>query len=684
MSLYFSGKRASQKDSKASHGPILELAALILMVVLIALIYSNTVSAPFILDDLPTIQDSPTIQITDLSLKSLFRAATEHYYSNRPVPCLTLALNYYFGQQNPFGYHLFNITIHILSAIVLYYLIKGTLQIYSRSSVSRDPKKYTESSSTVSDTQMHSGIFLISIFSTLIWAVHPANTQTVNYIVQRMTSLAALFYILSLLLYIRARCSAGLKDKLFFYSGFGLSAILALASKENAATLPLVLFLYEWIFFNSVSSKWLKQKLPLLAVLVVLIGIVGIFFFDGRPFEKIMAKYANRDFSMGERGLTEFRVIVYYLTLLLFPHPNRLNIDYNFPISHSLTDPITTLFSLLVLAGLFACSIICLKKMPLYAFCILWWFTNLIIESSIIGLEIIFEHRMYLPSMFIMIIPVSLLVRFLKPKKMAVLVMVFILAICSVWTYQRNGIWADDETLWMDAVSKSPQKARPNNNLGYALSNKGRYDAAIEYYQKALVLNPSFTDAYINLGAAFFEKKDFRQAIAALKKALTLKPDSVKAHINLGTIFMQMGVRADAITHFSEALNLNSSLPGVHNNLGFLLASQGDTAEAFNHYKQALEIKPDYDRAHNNLASLLLRSGQFSEAIAHYKKALLLNPKAAKAHNNLGVAHMFNQQPDQAIKHFQIAIELDPDYSKAKENLQRAMSDLSKRNISDP
>ncbi|MGA7144630.1 MAG: hypothetical protein WBY47_09030, partial [Desulfobacterales bacterium] len=233
---------------------------------------------------------------------------------------------------------------------------------------------------------------------------------------QRMNGMAAMFYILSLLFYIKARLSNPKGKKTALFLACILSGMLSLGSKEIAATLPFFIFLYEWYFFQDVNLNWLKRNSIYFLCLLFIIGFAALFFLGGHPIKSILSAYSHRDFTLWQRVLTEFRVVIYYIGLILFPYPMHLNLLHDFSISHSFLDPITTLFSFVAIAGLLATAIRLAKKERLISFCILWFLGNLFIESSVIGLEIIYEHRLYLPSMFFILIFVSLIYRFGSSK----------------------------------------------------------------------------------------------------------------------------------------------------------------------------------------------------------------------------------------------------------------------------
>ncbi len=343
--------------------------------------YSNTFHVPFHFDDRPNITDNPNVQIRVFSWENVERLIKNTYKESiRVFSYFTLALNYYFGGFNVFGYHLVNFFIHIGSGIFLYWFLLLTFNLPSLK------EKYGPIS------------YKVALFSSLIFISHPIQTQSVTYIVQRMASMAGMFYLLAFVLYIKGRLSAGW-PRIFYLVGAVLGYLLGVFSKENVAILPLFIVLYEFYFFQTfdLSPRGKKILLGLVAGLFVL-GAFGLIIWGKRYINVILEGYQYRNFTMSERVLTQFRIVLYYITLLIYPHPSRLNLDYDFSISRTIFDPFTTLISILIVAGLIGYSIWAAKKRPVLSFCILWYFGNLAIESSIFPLEMAYEHRLYLPA----------------------------------------------------------------------------------------------------------------------------------------------------------------------------------------------------------------------------------------------------------------------------------------------
>ncbi|MDX2499974.1 MAG: tetratricopeptide repeat protein [Deltaproteobacteria bacterium] len=571
-----------RRPGKDLLGFTLKASLTALTIFLVFLIYSSSLDGPFLFDDGSNIKNNSAIRLTRLSWSGLKDAATNSPLSNRPLAYISFALNYYFHSYRTVGYHTVNISIHMFTGLFLFLFLKTTLDLPLMRS-------------------RYGNRRWLPYIATLIWLVHPLQTQSVAYIVQRMNSMAAMFYILSMLSYVRARLEQSPAIKWSLAAVCLISGLMSLGTKQIAATLPVFILLYEWYFFQDLNAKWLKRRLPVLFGLAILCLGVSLIYLDGHPLEKILSRYEVRNFTLLQRVLTEFRVVILYLSLLLYPHPNRLNLDYDFPLSHSLIEPVTTLLALTAIVGLLGWSVRLAKKDRLISFCILWYFGNLVIESSIIGLEIVFEHRTYLPSMMIILMAATLVDRYLRSTFLKVAIICAITLVFSAWTYERNAIWSNAVALWSDTVKKSPQKVRPHNNLGNALKRQGKIEEAIEHFNRALQINPGYA----------------------------------KAHNNLGTALAKQGKTDEAIKHFGFALYIDPNYAAAHSNIGVALASRDEFEKAIVHFKTALRLKPDYAKVHSNLGAALVHQGKLHEALAHFQTALRIKPDDIQTYKNL-------------------------------------------------
>ena len=593
-----------------------EVLFFLLLSTIVLLIYSNTFKAPFVFDDNMNIQNNTSIRLGKLTTENIVTAVSESHLRSRPIANISFALNYYFHQYNVTGYHVVNVLIHVTTGIFLYFFVKTTLHL---------PLLHFKDTTAT----------WIASFTVLLWLVHPLHTQSVTYIVQRMNSLASMFYVLSMLLYTRGRLTSDKRRRWLLFTGCILAGILAIGSKEIALTIPLFLLLYEWYFFQDLSFVWFKKYLISFAGVMVFLALSALMYMGTETLHNILVVPGDFDFTLTERVLTEFRVVIVYLKLLLFPHPSQLNIDYDFPLSRSLFDPISTLFALGTIIGMFGLALYISKKDRLLSFCVLWFFGNLVIESSVIMLDILFEHRTYLPSMLLSLLVVTLVVRYTKLPWLRVVVLCAVALVYAVWTYERNSLWANEIALWSDCVVKSPHKARPHTNLGYALMSQGNLKEAIHHYTEALRIAPSYVIAHNNLGDALARQGKVAEAVYHYTEALRLNPHYAEAHNNLGNALMDEGKAEEAVRHYTEALRLNPNAALFHNNLGSALAHQGKVEEAVRHYTEALRLNPNAAQVYNNLGNLLVRQGKVEEAVRYYTEALRLNPNYALARQNL-------------------------------------------------
>ncbi|MHC4157873.1 MAG: tetratricopeptide repeat protein [Planctomycetota bacterium] len=669
---------------------------LLVIIILGFCLYSNTLKVPFVFDDTVNIEENSYLYLTKLDLKDIIAAGFSGPNPNRPIANISFALNYYFHRHNTAGYHITNTIIHILTAIFLYLFVKNTLKT--------PPLRYR-----------YPRYSLIAFFAAAIWLVHPIQTQSVTYIVQRMTSLAAMFYILSLLFYVKGRLCLQQQRMVWpWFAGCVLSAVLAFGCKETAATLPVFIFLYEWYFFQDLNRTWLKRNIPYLTGVFFVFGLIGLWYLGSSPLEKILSGYKIKDFTLTERLLSCPRVMVFYIGLLVYPSPGRFNLDHDFAASQSLVSPLTTLPSAVVFIALIGLGIYIAKKERLLSFCIFWFFGNLVIESTVIALQLVFEHRLYLPSMFVSAAIAVLAWRLIKPYRIKAVVFCIVTIILCVWTYERNSLWRDPLSLWQDCVNKSPNKARARNGLGRALLSEGKVDEAAAEFRKALAIKPDYFKAHNNLGLALSEAGKTDEAIASFNEALAIKYDYYKAYNNLGLALGQAGKLEEAIVSFNEALKCQPNSADVYNNIGSILRTQGKREEAERYYRKALSINPDHIAAYGNLyavlkeagrpeeqieylrkllknrpsdftgrynlANLLVEEGRLDEAIQEYEAAIRINPNHAEAYNNLGNVLAEQGRRKQAIDAYRRALKLEPDYVSAHYNLAMTLAEQGKVN----
>jgi tetratricopeptide (TPR) repeat protein len=585
--------------------------------VLAVLVYAQTLDGPFVFDDEPNITANRHIRISALAAPELCAAAFQSPLPNRPLANASFAINYLWGGYNPLGYRLINLLIHIGNGFLIYGLARAMLSAPALAAVGQAGR---------------AGACLAAA----LWLLHPLHTQSVAYIVQRMTAMAAFFYLLAMLGYARGRLAVSPRAKAAWFSACLGSGLLALATKEIAATLPVFIFLYEWFFFQKAEMKWLRGKLPVLAAAGAAVTGIGLIYLGGpQALERVLEPYAAGGLTAGQRVLTQARVVVFYISLLLWPNPGRLNLDHDFPVSRTLFDPATTALALIFLLVLLSAAVLTARRHALGSYAVLWFLGNLVIESSIIRLELVFEHRTYLPSVLPAIALAVLAAHKVPWKKAAAALGIAVAFLWAGWTYQRNHVWTDDTRLWEDCLRKSPEKARPYSNLGSALVQKGRFEEALPHFEKAIQIRRDYGDALYNMGYALLRLDRIDEGIGYLEKTLDIEPGNYMAHNNLGVACMMKKEYPRAVLHFEEALRLKPEQEATHSNLGVALRNQGRFEDAESHFRAAIRINPAYAEAYNNLGVTLREMGRLAEAAGSFRQALRLQPDYVTARRNL-------------------------------------------------
>jgi len=694
--------------------------AVVLIALFGALIYCNIYRAPFVFDDLQQIEEN--VKIRDLS-RCL---SPRQFFSPRPLVELTFALNYKLGGLNVFGYHVVNVLIHIINGFLVYFLaltvFKQLLNLPAqRFGHSNSPKSAVQGSqpavfqSTIDNQQ--STIFFMSLFTALIFVAHPIQTQAVTYTAQRYTSMAAMFYFLSVFCYVKVRvlqqgtgsreqserCGEERIDESRIGSveltsvregnwafSFRLSAlyllcvlcgVLAFFSKQNTASLPAAILLAEYLLFDRTWEGW-KRKLLWFAPVFVLMGIFILYvsgvFREGIQFGSLLEDVSavlrapETDVGRWVYFCTQLNVIVIYMCLLVLPIGQ--NLDYMYPFKIGFFDGYTPV-AFLFLIAIVGVGIWQIKKRPAISFGIFWFFITLSVESSIFPIkDALFEHRLYLPMFGFAIIVAYIVFRLLPIRGYwPVAISVLIVVSLGTATYLRNQIWDDTISFWSDSVAKNRDNYRAHINLGYAFRQKGRLADAVAQYVEALRIVPNFATAHSNLGVALAQQGNLKDAFSHFSEALRIKPGDSEILTNYGQALMQQGNIKEAISYFSRALKIRPDNSKAHNNLGIALAQQGNLKDAMVHFSEAVRIEPHNAKIHRNLGQAFMLQGNLPKAAYYYSKAVHMNPGYAEAHCKLGVILVRQGDVDGGIEHFSKALKIKPGMNEARQGMNRAL-----------
>jgi protein O-mannosyl-transferase len=582
------------RSSKKSNALRSNFFLLLLFIFLIFVGYHNSFQASWQLDDTPNILKNHRIQLKHFSLPDLWKTAFAQPGSGgfyRPVACMSLAINWYFGQDNVFGYHIVNFMVHCVSAWLLFLTIRllfstpRLLGLYSSKQIQ-----------------------FIAVVAGLLWALNPVHVQAVTYIVQRMSSMAAMFSLFAIFFYLKARLSQVSNQKIAFLTGSVISYLLALFCKENAAMIILSLPVLEVCFFHSTLSRPVIYKIAGGIAIGCCILLIAWLLLGSELFDFILQGYNKRSFTLIERFLTEQRIVLYYLSQLFFPAPSRLSIEHDIILSTSLFSPWTTIAALTVNLLFMLLAVKFVKKQPLFSLSILFFFLNHLVESTIIPLELVFEHRNYLPSLFLFL-PVAQAVNFIlskvEDKKLltASIVggMAFLLAAEGYATYLRNQAWQTEKSLWLDAVAKAPNSSRPLAILAIKLA-----------------WGPNSNEIKL------------RKALELTKQTLSMRMHRIQMHA------AQLG-----------------NIAGIYNKLG-------EYHEADKYYEQALEIVPEDATNRYNFCINLIMSGNFIRAREEMKILLDKEFVHADYYNMLGFIDLWTGQPERALPFIRQALSSAP------------------------
>jgi tetratricopeptide (TPR) repeat protein len=671
----------------------------ILLIILLSLLaYSNTFESSFHFDDDPAIVKNPIIKdlryFAEPSSARDFRGNFEYKtFKRRYIGYLSFALNYRLHGLNVTGYHIVNLFIHICTSLLLYFFTMLTFKTpFLRSSKIREYKRG------------------IALFIALLFACHPLQTQAVTYIWQRITSLSTLFYLLSLVAYIKWRLlsqsaevraqTAEIKEKKTSFPAPGramlyllslASAVLAIKTKEIAFMLPVMLTLYEFIFFRGKIQKRVLYLVPfLVTMLIIPLTLISI----DKPVGELIGDIdetvkGHTPLSRGEYLLAEFRVLVTYLRLIFLPV--NQNLDYHYPRFYSFFN-IEVFLSFVFLSFILGLSVYLLFRYRetaphtrIISFGIIWFFVNLLLESSIIPLHnVIYEHRMYLPSVGIFLaLSIVIFMVIEKWKAYARLITVMLAVIITVLTgatYARNSVWKDELTLWQDVVNKSPNKVRGYNSLCVEYTSRNLLNKAIEQCLAAISYDPKYYMAYHNLGMAYHLLGSIDMAIKYYQIAIKLKTDVPETHDNLGNAYKSKGLIDKAIEEYQIALELEPRAVS-HNDLCSAYIYKGLYRMAIEQCLTAVNLNPSDYMAYHNLGNAYEIQGLTDMAIEQYLMSIKLNPDNPKAHHNLGVAYKHKGLLNKAIGQYLLAIKFEPDYASAYHNLGVAYESQGKTEL---
>jgi len=558
----------SQHSNAPSEQTTRIFAAVVVAVAALAA-YHNCFDVPFIFDDVPSIVQNPTIRRL-WPISTVFHPAqgTGFTVEGRPILNLSFALNYAVSGTAVWSYHLVNLGILIASALALLGIVRRTL--------ARIPGQANSLG--------------IAVAAALIWELHPLQTESVTYVVQRAESLMGLFYLFTLYAFIRGTEDAGDANRgraAAWRTASWAACLLGMATKEVTVTAPVIVFLYDRTFVaGSFRSAWQRRGSYYLALAATWALLFVLVIGAGNRAGTIGT---SAGVTSWQYALCQCRAIVHYLRLSFWPEP--LILDYGADFVRNVGDVIP--YAILDIA-LLAATAVALRRRPALGFLGAWFFLILAPTSSFVGgsRQMLAEHRMYLSLAALAVGCVYFLHAALGRRGLyAILPIVVALGFT---TLARNEVYRSPVTLFRDLVAKRPLNAWAEMDLGYYLQQAGRISEAVAHYHNSIYIDPKLSEAHFDLANALVLQRRLQEANAEYEISLRITPTNILGWYNLACSQSLLGLKEAAVANFGAALRLAPDYASAHYRLGIVLLQLGRTTEAAAEFNAVLKLRPGF------------------------------------------------------------------------------------------
>jgi protein O-mannosyl-transferase len=633
------------------------LAALILAVSVWA-VYGRTLPQPFIFDDRGSVLDNTSITRLrplwgDIDAPGPLNPSNP-ITGGRPLVNLSLAVNYRLGGLNPAGYHVFNVVVHLLSAILLWAVVGRTLRL------SFFGAKFAH----VADP--------LALLVALVWALHPLQTECVAYVTQRTELMMGMFFLATLYASLRYWAATSQGGRATWLIVATLACLLGMSCKEVMVTAPALVLLFERTFVAGSFRRAGQESWPLYVGLLLGWGLLLVLNIDG-------PRSGTAGFGHGVPALvwwfTEAKVLLMYLKLTFWPWP--LVIHYEMPRLNSLAEAWPWV---LPVAALGIATIGFVARRTAVGFLGAWLFV-ILSPTLVVPMtdEVAAERRMYLPLAAIAALVVvggyavaERAVRIFasntshtdagwRPLAITTGGALLAIAILGLMTARRVAIYDTPLTLWQDALLHQADDPIIHANLGAALNNADRPLEAIPHFQKAIRLKPDDDKLYYKLGLSLVRADRLPEAITQFEEALRTVPGSAIYHHVLGSALVNAGRPEEGIAHFREVLRIDPRSAETHQFLATALLNANRPQEAIVHFEQALQIGPESAALQRHLAFALAKSGQAQAAARRYEQSLRLAPDTPAERYFLAKTLAAAGQSQAAIAEYTAALRLAPE-----------------------
>src|SRR5437870_975953 len=545
---------------------------------------------------------------------------TTHLGHYIPLTWMTLGLDYLLWGMNPVGYHLTNLLLHAANAVVFFFVVRRLL---TRALPSPSEHGYA--------LAVSSGV------AALVFAIHPLRVESVAWVTERRDVLSGLFYLVAILLYLRA-CERGARGRGWYWLSVAVFGC-ALLSKSMVVNLPIVLLILDVYplrrlggavgWWSEPARRVYVEKIPF----VLLAAAASAVALMAQLSHNTMVSVVQLS-ALGRLALS-----VYGLSFYLWKTVAPVNLSplYELPPTVNPWAPPFLLSYGLVVA---ITALVLAFRRPLPGL-LAAWVAYVVVLLPVLGIfqsgpQIAADRYTYLASLgWAILVSAGVLSHWRRRPFLFTGLAACVLFGLGILTWNQVQGWRDSEKLWTHALATYPKSSIAENNLGNVRADQSKLAEAIEHYRQALDINPEHASAHYNLGNVLAQQGKLAEASDHYRQALRLKPDYADAHNNLGNVLAQQGKLAEASEQYQRALQIKPDDADAHNNLGNALAQQGKLAEATDHYRDALHIKPDHADAHYNWGNVLAQQGKLAEASDHFRQALRIKPDHAAAQSSL-------------------------------------------------
>ena len=615
------------------------------------LAFYGTLHSPFHYDDAHAIVENPHIK--DLS-KFQEKVGIQNVF-NRSALLLSFAVNQHLGGMEVFGYHLVNILIHILSAILWFFLVKEFLGI----------EAFTN----------RSQLKTLPIVCSIIHLVNPLNVQAVTYISSRSSLLATFFYLLAFYIFLKIiKPTKKEVSKLripILVSSLLIVLFLGISSKEIVASFPLVAIVYLWLATPTEKRKDLIPKF--ISILFLLLIFLGYRYFQQGSLFSLKADPASGNTHHLLYLLSQIKVIVgYYLLKLLAPLNLNFEPDIILYSNWFHWDWIISL-TILLIAGIAFFK----QQSNLIKFGALWFLITLLPTSSFIPLkQLATEHRTYLPGLGFSLVLGWLFLNIRNCQITTKVLFLFFILLASTLTLNRSLDFRSEVSLWEDTSRKSPQKALVHNNLATAYMASDQLQQAKTALIAALAINPLQIDSHVNLGHIAGREKNWEQAIEKFNFGISLGTKKSDTFYYSGFARNNLGRYKEAIPYFEKAISLKPFKADYYFDLGNSYNHLQLFDDALYQFRKTLEIDPNHYKAHNNMGTIFWALGTLDQAKDAFEKVLSIKSDIPAIHNNLAAIHVKKGAYKKAIPHLEKLISLQPENINAQKLLQFSLGQI--------